>query len=187
MPAPLDFQQILANPTATYDEGLRFFRGEGLINQTLKQLAADLDARGIDYAVIGAVALNQHGYQRFTSDIVILLSPAGLERFRAELVGRGYCPVEGAKKKFRATSENVPIEIITAGEYPGDGKPKSIVVSRSGAGFGRNRRRENGESGEVSRTQIGVGFERIKPFARFGRRAGFDSDFGFKRQIRREN
>ena len=128
MPAPLDFAQILASPTATYDEGLRFFRGEGLMNQTLKQLARDLDARGIAYAVIGAVALNQHGYQRFTSDIDILLSPAGLERFRAELVGRGYRPAfEGARKKFRATAENVPIEIITAGEYPGDGKPKAIV------------------------------------------------------------
>ena len=128
MPVTLDFAQILADPTETYQEGLRFFRGEGLMNQTLKQLARDLDARGIDYAVIGAVALNQHGYQRFTSDINILLSPAGLERFRAELVGRGYRPAfEGAHKKFRATGENVPIEIITAGEYPGDGKPKAIV------------------------------------------------------------
>ena len=128
MPATLDFAQILADPTETYQEGLRFFRGEGLMNQTLKQLARDLDERGIDYAVIGAVALNQHGYQRFTSDIDILLSPAGLERFRAELVGRGYRPAfEGARKKFRATAENVPLEIITAGEYPGDGKPKAIV------------------------------------------------------------
>ena len=128
MPASLDFAQILADPTATYQEGLRFFRGEGLMNQTLKQLARDLDARGIAYAVIGAVALNQHGYQRFTSDIDILLSRDGLERFRAELVGRGYRPAfEGARKKFRATSENVPIEIITSGEYPGDGKPKAIV------------------------------------------------------------
>jgi hypothetical protein len=44
------------------------------------------------------------------------------------LVGRGYRPAfEGATKKFRATAENVPIEVITAGEYPGDGKEKVIV------------------------------------------------------------
>lgn len=98
------------------------------MNQTLKQLAADLDSRGIAYAVIGAVALNQHGYQRFTSDIDILLSKDGLARFQSELVGRGYRPAfNGATKKFRATSENVPIEIITAGEFPGDGKPKPVV------------------------------------------------------------
>lgn len=97
------------------------------MNQTLKQLAADLDARRIDYAVIGAIALNQHGYRRFTSDIDILLTPAGLERFRAELVGRGYRPAfEGATRKFRATAENVPIEIITSGEFPGDGRAKAV-------------------------------------------------------------
>ncbi|BCM91263.1 hypothetical protein IAD21_03129 [Abditibacteriota bacterium] len=89
------------------------------MNQTLKQLAADLDALGITYAVIGAIALNQHGFQRFTSDIDILLSKDGLERFKAELVGRGYRPAfTGATRKFRATQENVPIEIITSGEFP---------------------------------------------------------------------
>ena len=127
MPATRDFQEILKSPTETFDEGLRFFRGEGLMNQTLKQLAADLDSRGIAYAVIGAVALNQHGYQRFTSDIDILLTKDGLARFQTELIGRGYRPAfSGATRKFRATLENVPIEIITAGEFPGDGKPKPV-------------------------------------------------------------
>ena len=31
-----------------------------------------------------------------------------------------------ARKKFRATLKNVPLKIITSGEYPGDGKPKAI-------------------------------------------------------------
>lgn len=127
MPATLDFQQILASPTSTYEEGLRFFNGVGLVNQTLKQLAADLDSRGIAYAVIGAVALNQHGYQRFTCDIDILLTKDGLARFQTELVGRDYRPVfPGATRKFCATQENVPIEIITTGKFPGDGKPKAV-------------------------------------------------------------
>jgi hypothetical protein len=123
-----DFQQVLSSPTLAYEEGLRFFRGTGLMNETLKRLAKELEERGIDYAVIGAVALNQYGYRRFTEDIDLLLTGDGLERFRQELVGRGYRPAfEGAKKKFRATAENVPIKIITTGEYPGDGKPKSVV------------------------------------------------------------
>jgi hypothetical protein len=33
---------------------------------------------------------------------------------------------EGARKTFRSTAKNIPIEIITAGEYPGDGKPKPV-------------------------------------------------------------
>ena len=126
--APLDFQQLLARPTLAYEEGLRFFQGVGLMNDALKQLARDLDDRKIDYSVIGAVALNQHGYHRFTHDIGLLMTREGLKRFTEELVGRGYRPAfQGASKKFRATSQNVPIEIIISGEYPGDGRPKSVV------------------------------------------------------------
>jgi hypothetical protein len=123
-----DFQWILSQPALAYEEGLRFFRGTGLMNDTLRRLAKDLKQRGIAYSVIGAVALNQHGYHRFTEGIGLLLAPEGLERFAAELVGRGYRPAfEGATKKFRSVAENVPIEVITAGEYPGDGKPKPVV------------------------------------------------------------
>lgn len=123
----LDFQDVLRSPTATYQEGLRFFRGKGMVNETLRRLAEDLDRSGIDYTVIGAVALNQHGYRRFTEDIDLLLSADGLERFHEELVGRGYRPAfTGASKRFRSTRENVPVEIITSGEYPGDGQPKPV-------------------------------------------------------------
>ncbi|HMV49001.1 MAG TPA: hypothetical protein PKC13_13700 [Blastocatellia bacterium] len=124
---PQDFQQILASPLLTWDEGLSFFQGKGMLNQTLLRLIADLNQHGIDYNLVGAIALNQHGYQRFTVDIDLLLSPEGLQKFRDELVGLGYRPAfEGAKKKFRSTAENVPIDIIVTGEYPGDGKPKPV-------------------------------------------------------------
>lgn len=102
--------------------------GEGTLNETLRRVTGDLEKRGIDYSVIGAVALNQHGYRRFTEDIDLLLTGDGLEKFQRELIGLGYRPAfEGATKKFRTTEENVSIEIITAGEFPGDGKPKPVV------------------------------------------------------------
>jgi len=73
-----------------------------MVNEALRRLVSDLEAHRIEYSVIGAVALNQHGYQRFTTDIDLLMSPEGLERFRNELVGRGYRPAfNGATKKFR--------------------------------------------------------------------------------------
>ncbi len=122
-----DFQQILTSPVLTWQEGLNFFQGKGMINQTLLRLVADLNKHGIDYNLIGAIALNQHGYQRFTVDIDVLMSPEGLQKFQDELVGLGYRPAfEGARKRFRSTAENVPIDIIVAGEYPGDGKPKPV-------------------------------------------------------------
>ncbi len=52
----------------------------------------------------------------------------GLGKFQNELVGLGYCPAfEGATKKFRMTQENVTVEIMTTGEFSGDGKPKPVV------------------------------------------------------------
>jgi hypothetical protein len=43
------------------------------------------------------------------------------------LVGVGYLPsFQGARKKLRSTREGVSIEVLTSGEYPGDGKPKPV-------------------------------------------------------------
>ena len=50
-----------------------------------------------------------------------------MEKFQKELVGFGYrSAFEGATKKFRTTEENVTVEIITTGEFPGEGKPKPV-------------------------------------------------------------
>ena len=128
-----DFQQIIDSPVLAYQEGLRFFMGEGILNETLRRVARDLENCGIEYSLIGAVALNNYGYRRFTEDIDLLLTREGLEKFQKELVGFGYRPAfEGATKKFRTTEENVPVEIIIAGEFPGDGKPKPVVFPNPG-------------------------------------------------------
>jgi hypothetical protein len=112
-----------------YAEGLRYFMGEGTLNKTLARLSTDLDERGIDYMVIGAVALLAHGYPRFTEDIDLVMTADGLSRFHEELVGLGYTPAfPGAKKRLRSTTDGVSIEVMTTGEYPGDGKPKPVSM-----------------------------------------------------------
>lgn len=124
----VDFQTLISSPTAAFSEGLRFFNGTGMLNDALTRLAQDLERSDIDYAIVGAVALNQHGFQRFTTDIDLLLTSEGLEQFREMLVGLGYRPsFEGAHKKFRTTDGNVPLDIIIAGEFPGDGRPKPVA------------------------------------------------------------
>jgi|ERR1044072_5321011 hypothetical protein len=115
--------------TEVYAEGLRYFMGEGSLNKTVEQLATDLEKHGIDYMVIGAVALLAHGYPRFTEDIDLVLTPEGLEVFHRELIGLGYVPASpGAKKRLRSTKDGVTIEVMTTGEYPGDGKPKPVSI-----------------------------------------------------------
>lgn len=122
-----DFQQILSSPTETYEEGLKLFMGKSLLNNALRRIVLDLEEQGIDYLVIGAIALNQHGYRRFTEDIDLVLTKDGLQKFQEQLIGLDYRPAfEGAIKMFRTTRENVPIKIITTGDYPGDGLPKPV-------------------------------------------------------------
>jgi hypothetical protein len=114
-----------------YAEGLRYFKGEGTINKTLTRLASDLEQRGIDYMVIGAVALLAHGYPRFTEDIDLVMTSEGLQKFHDELVVLGYSPAfSGAKKRLRSTADSVSIEVMTTGEFPGDGKPKPVSMPR---------------------------------------------------------
>jgi hypothetical protein len=112
-----------------YAEGLRYFMGEGTLNKTLSRLSADLGQHGIDYAVIGAVALLAHGYPRFTEDINLVMTADGLKKFHKQLVGLGYAPAfPGARKRLRSTVDGVTIEVMTTGEYPGDGKPKPVSM-----------------------------------------------------------
>jgi hypothetical protein len=112
-----------------YEEGLRYFMGSGVVNKTLVRLASDLKSHNIDYVVIGAVALLAHGYRRFSEDIDLIMTREGLEKFHRELVGLGYVPAfPQAKKRLHATAEGVSIDIMLAGEYPGDGKPKPVTI-----------------------------------------------------------
>jgi hypothetical protein len=92
-----------------------FFKKKGIVFETMRRLAQRLEAEGISYAVIGGMALAAHGYVRMTLDVDILLTPEGLARFREKLV-----------KSFRDAETNVKVEIITAGEFPGDGLPKPV-------------------------------------------------------------
>ena len=104
-----------------------FFMQQGKVYQTLENLKDRLTRAGIDYAVIGGMALTIHGYVRATQDVDLLMTAEGLEAFRSSLVGRGFVPAfTGATKMFKDAATGVPVEIITSGEFPGDGKPKSV-------------------------------------------------------------
>jgi hypothetical protein len=101
---------------------------EGDVYETLRRLVRRLGEEGLDYAVIGGMALVEHGYRRATEDIDLLMRPDTLQAFRERLVGRGYAPAfPGATKSFRDPDTGVRIEVLTTGDYPGDGKKKSVA------------------------------------------------------------
>ncbi|HXI25591.1 MAG TPA: nucleotidyl transferase AbiEii/AbiGii toxin family protein [Pyrinomonadaceae bacterium] len=110
-----------------YGEALRYFMGQGNLNRALAHVAADLQEHGIDYIVVGALALFAHGYPRLTEDIDLVLTTEGLNKLHEQLIGLGYVPAfPGARKRLRSTKDGVRIDVIAAGEYPGDGKPKPV-------------------------------------------------------------
>ena len=109
-------------------EASAYFAGRGRVRGTLPRLTQRLSEGGIPSAWLGGLALAEHGYPRLTEDIDLLLTPSGVARFRQRLVGRGYRPAfSGAEKTFRDTETAVRVEILTTGEYPGDGLSKPVA------------------------------------------------------------
>ena len=121
-------------------EAGRFFMGQADVQVALERLARTLDEMAVPYAVVGALAMNEWGYRRVTVDIDILLTAAGLQRVKAELVGRGYVEKFPGSRGLRDTHAGVDIDILLAGEFPGDGKPKAVAFPDPAAAAVRGRR-----------------------------------------------
>lgn len=50
----------------------------------------------------------------------------GLETFKQQWLGRGYVEKFPGSRGLRDTENNVTIDVVVAGDYPGDGKPKPV-------------------------------------------------------------
>jgi hypothetical protein len=118
----------------------RFFMGEADVHRALERLARVLDEKGIAYAIIGAMALNEWGYRRVTIDVGVLLAAEGLRALKAEVLGRGYVEKFPGSRGLRDTEAGVNIDVVLAGEYPGDGKPKPVVFPDPAVAAVRGRR-----------------------------------------------
>lgn len=112
---------------AGVENARRFFMGEADIHNALKRLARILDEKGIPYAIIGALALNEWGYRRVTVDVDVLLTAEGLRALKEEALGRGYVEKFPGSRGLRDTVAGVDVDVVLAGEYPGDGKPKPVA------------------------------------------------------------
>ncbi len=109
------------------DEGERFFQGNNATHKALRKIAARLNELGIDYVIVGGMAMFQHGYRRFTEDVDLLVTREGLEEIHRRLEGLGYRPPFQNSKHLRDTEHGVKIEFLVTGDFPGDGKPKPIA------------------------------------------------------------
>ena len=104
-----------------------FFVKEDNVHRTMYRLARTLGEAGIDYVIVGGMALAQHGLLRVTQDVDILMTPAGLRKLSDQAPALGFARAfEGARKTFVDIETRVRVEVLTSGEYPGDGRPKPV-------------------------------------------------------------
>ena len=112
---------------ALLEEAGAYFMGEGGVHHAAAEIARRLDEAGIDYAIAGALALGEHGFKRLTVGVDVLITREGLDRFKAEWLGRGYLDVRPGGKAIRDTVNNVKIDFRLTGDFPGDGRPKPVA------------------------------------------------------------
>jgi hypothetical protein len=108
------------------DYAARFFMGDADVQRALAKIVRELEEAKIPYAIAGAMALNRYGYRRVTVDVDLLLTREGLAALKERLLGRGYVEKFAGSKGVRDTENNVGIDVLLAGEFPGDGKPKPV-------------------------------------------------------------
>jgi hypothetical protein len=113
-------------------EAERFFMARAAVHGALDKLVGLLAAERIPYALVGGMALNEYGYRRVTVDVDILLTRDGLEAFKRAHLGRGYLEKFPGSRGMRDTEHGVGIDVVLAGDYPGDGKPKPVAFPDPG-------------------------------------------------------
>jgi hypothetical protein len=110
-----------------FQEGFMHFDEKSAVHNSLRKIASRLKDLGIPYTVVGGMALFSHGVRRFTEDIDILVTAAGLSEAHRQLEGLGYIEPFQGSKQLRDTDTGVRIEFLVTGQFPGDGKPKPVA------------------------------------------------------------
>lgn len=115
------------------DNADEFFMKTGRVHRTAEAIARRLTAADIPYAIAGAMALGVHGFERVTTDVNLLLTCDGLARLKNACLGHGYVEKFPGSKGLRDTETNVTIDVLIAGDLPGDGLPKPVAFPDPGS------------------------------------------------------
>lgn len=96
------------------------------VYSALRRLTLRLKEADIPYAIVGSMALAEHGYERATADIDVLMTREGLDAFKKQVLGLGYVETFPGSRGLRDTVADVAVDVLCSGDYPGDGKPKPV-------------------------------------------------------------
>jgi hypothetical protein len=107
-------------------EADNYLLGASKLHQAASDLANLLEQACVPYAVCGALALALHGRVRLTTVVDILIRQDDLSAFKRRWLGRSYVEVTPGLKAIRDITNDVRIDFLLAGDYPGDGKQKPV-------------------------------------------------------------
>ena len=96
------------------------------VHDTMRRLAKALKDLEISFAIAGAMAANAHGHRRTTADVDVLMRREDLTRFKDRWIGRGWVDLFEGSKGFKDTLNDVKVDVLIVGDYPGDGKAKPV-------------------------------------------------------------
>jgi hypothetical protein len=104
----------------------------------LSSIVRDFDECGIDYCVIGSLAVRCHNYLRFGDDIDVLVSRDTYPRIDEFLIGNGYSRRQGSDRHLylELLAGRIPLDIYVEGEARDDGvslpAPKTTRIKAIG-------------------------------------------------------
>lgn len=119
----------MANPVSVWDR-IRsvdlFFQKNDPVHKTMRRIVKQLAKAKIPYAIVGGMAVNAHGHQRTTDDLDVLLTAEGLAEFRKRFVPKHYDTHPRLPRRFTDRKNEVTIDFLLTGLYPGSGRPGPI-------------------------------------------------------------
>ena len=104
-----------------------FFEKKGLVWETLRVLESRLQQAGIDYVVIGGLALNAYNYPRQTVDVDVILTASSLTRFRQQFAGQAYNQDPRLPRRFADAQTGVAVDVLIAGQIAGNARKNKTV------------------------------------------------------------
>jgi hypothetical protein len=131
-PSQSELQAPLRLPEPSYflrrlEEIDMFFRKNDRVHQTMRRVCERLSKVGVDYAVIGGMAVNAHRHERTTKDVDLLLTAAGLAVLRGLASSGEFEAVPGRPRRFIDPATRVTFDVLIAGHFPGSGVPGPLA------------------------------------------------------------
>ena len=104
-----------------------FFEGTDPVHVTMRHVADKLQEAGMDYAIVGGMAVNAHNHHQTTGEVDFLLRPDDFKEFVRRFVRTEFERIPGRPRRFLDPTTDVTFDILMTGRFPGSGEPGPIA------------------------------------------------------------